>query len=58
MGEELKPCPFCTEIDDFSVVCDNYTSWNVRCNQCKSRGPAARTADIAREIWNARPESA
>ncbi len=53
MKKQLKPCPFCGEMDELCVLPDKQF-FSVECEVCGTIGPAGETADIAIELWNRR----
>jgi len=70
MTDELKPCPFCNEIDNSDIELYGrsrlrvYSSWVVdghiyfvKCEACGARGPYFFTEKEAIAAWNARIES-
>ncbi len=53
---ELKPCPFCGENEDLSVMPDKHF-YSVNCEVCGTLGPVGETEGIAVERWNRRPDA-
>lgn len=53
MSNEIKPCPFCGEMDELCVLPDKQF-FSVNCEVCGTIGPAGQTEDIAIELWNRR----
>ena len=49
--EELKPCPFCGG-KNLELL-----TWNVRCTDCHTWGPADFSDEQAIKLWNKREES-
>ena len=52
---DYEPCPWCGRND---METENSGRWGhfVRCPHCNVAGPNRRTADGARDAWNARAE--
>jgi len=49
---DLKPCPFCGP-GKINIYENHYHAWT-ECNNCRARGPIAKTLVEAIELWNER----
>lgn len=52
---ELKPCPFCGDLDPY-VSGDDWNGWYVVCSGCGADGSTESTKAEAIDAWNTRAE--
>ena len=57
MSEELKPCPFCGDADDLSMVRINDSTqyWRIECESCDYNRFIFGSKKEAIALWNCRP---
>lgn len=54
---KIRPCPFCEDGGDPHVFHNQVmTVWRVCCWLCDGRGPTDKSASLAIQMWNVRPE--
>jgi len=51
-----SPCPYCDNVVCNSVIeltqeTDVFRTFQVECDQCKSRGPKMRSEQMAERVW-------